>query len=62
MSAPLKLTPVMGVNVYRDLPKEYADTLKHSDNDDHYPHEMYHALHRQRHHTADNTSNVIFLF
>lgn len=62
MSVPFKLYPVTGVNLYKQLPKEMADTLKHSSNDSNYPAEVYHAIHKQRVRQSKNSSNITPLF
>ena len=52
MSTPtprLNLWPVMGINVYEDIPiPEMVEQLKHSENDPDYPEHIYRALEKQR--------------
>ena len=52
MSTPtprLNLWPVMGINVYEDIPiPEMVEQFKHSENDPDYPEHIYRALEKQR--------------
>ena len=43
------LWPIMGINVYEDIPiPEMVEQFKHSENDPEYPEHIYRALEKQR--------------
>lgn len=48
MTAPLKLWPVIGINLYQIPIPEMVEQLKQAQNDDSYPESVYKALMKQR--------------
>ena len=54
----LNLWPIMGINVYTDIPiPEMVEQFKHSENDPEYPEEIYRALSKQRSQSTPNVDN-----